>query len=321
MRVLHLSWQKRSDGQLGGVEKFGHYLQRVLEEEGHTCKLVSWSDYPGSGRSANVPQGDKALLLGSWVEAECEFDVAVSDGYWGCGITRRPVIPVIHGTWAQFHINMRSSPWANQEVAAQHEAFNAPNAFPVACSPASARELLLHHGRDPAATILHGIDLEEFSPLKDGRSPPVVLHAASNVKKGRQVIPTIARLLGPAFSVEFLNAGAGEEAKAFQRGEIFLHPSAHEGNAYALLEAMGVGLPIVTTPVGLFESIEDGLVGRVLPLSSTASHWAQAVVEVWGDGVTPYRQYAKGSRGMAKKVADLSNFKANWISFLEGLLK
>ncbi len=323
MRVVHISWQRRSapDLCLGGVEKFAYYLHRVLTEEGHSCEIVSWSDYPGANHSGAVPQGDKALLLGAWAEETKRFDVAVSDGYWGAGVTRHPVVPVVHGTWAQFHINMRTSPWTNQEVAAQHDAFNAPNAFPVACSPASARELLLHHGKEAAATIMHGVDLEEFSPFKDGRTPPIVLHTATNIKKGRQIIPAIAKQLGPAFGVEFLNAKAGEEAKAFQRGEIFLHPSAHEGNAYALLEALAVGLPIVTTPVGLFESIEDGIVGRVLPHSSTVSHWAQAIVEVWGDGVKPYREYAQGARAVAKRIASLEDFKRNWIAFLEGVLK
>jgi hypothetical protein len=320
MRVLHISWRKRSEGELGGVEKFAHYLKRVVEEEGHSCQIVAWSDYPGAERAGGILQGDKALLLGSWAEEKFSFDVAVSDGYWGAGITGKPVVPVVHGTWAQFHINMRSSPWTNREVAAQHDAFNAPNAFPVAVSPASARELQLHHGKVAAATILHGIDTEEFCPLKDGSTPPIVLHAATNAKKGKQIMPAVARELGADFRVQFLGAKAGEEPAAFQRGEIFFHPSQHEGNAYALLEAMAVALPIVTTPVGLFESIEDGLVGRVLPPATTVRGWAAAIKDVWGDGLVPYRGYAQWARKLALNTASLEAFKGHWLRLLTEII-
>ena len=326
VKVVHISWLKRSDGELGGVEKFAHYLQRALFEAGHDCAIIGWSDYPKHRTARNMSNPDKALVLGSWLESEMEFDVAVSDGYWGHGITQHPVLPVVHGTWAQFHLNMGGSPWANHEVRAQHDAFNAPNAFPVACSPASARELLAHHRRQPVATILHGVDLEAFRPHcpEEGNNItgertdkatcyPIVLHAATNAKKGQEIMPAIARELGAAFSVEYLNAKAGEEPDAFRRGHIFLHPSRHEGNAYALVEALASGLPVVTTNVGLFASIEDGLVGRVLPVGSTVSQWAAAVRDVWE---VRWPELSKAARACAESTADFQTFAAKWVALL-----
>lgn len=310
---------KRSEGEAGGVEKFADYLHRALTEGGHDCQIIAWSDYPRKERVGNIPNTDKALLLSSWVDAEFDFDIAVSDGYWGCGITLHPVVPVIHGTWHQFHVNMGNpSPWLNIEVKGQHDAFNAVNAFPVACSPAAARELRQYHRRDPVATILHGVDLEMFYPRKNGNfnAPPCVLHAATNEKKGSAIMPAIARELAPAFNVFFLNAKIGEEPAAFQRGDIFLHPSKAEGNAFALLEALASGLPIVTTDVGLFADIPDKAVGRVLPIGATVAQWAAAVREVWGDGSVPYRDYAVEARRTAKDMADYQRFKREWIEFL-----
>lgn len=320
MKVLHLSWLKRSDGELGGVEKFAHYLQRALTEGGHECQIISWRDYPNAANLARVPNPDKALMLGSWAESQAGFDIVVADGYWGAGISATPVVPVIHGTWAQFHINMGSSPWTNIEVKAQHEAYNAANAFPVAVSAGSARELLAHHRVTAQEVIMHGIDLEEFRPQKHGNPEdqrPVILHAATNAKKGKTIIPAIERDLGADFRVLYLNAGAGEEAEAFQRGDVFLHPSKHEGNAYALLEAMATGLPIVTTNVGLFESIDDGLMGRTLTIQAPVAEWASACRDAWGDGKTPYRAYAREARAWAKRIADFETFKGKWIAFLE----
>lgn len=287
MKIILLSWRKREDGELGGVEKAHWYLHRALTEVGHECQIIAWSDYPNRSKVGNIGNVDAALLLGSWVESEYEFDVAVTDGYWGAGITRHPVAAVIHGTWAQFHVNMMNpSPWLNAEVQAQHNAFNAMNVFPVACSRAAARELEQHHRRQAAATILHGVDLKAFYPRKNGGFTPdripVVLHAATNEKKGSGLMPGITRELGPEYFVSYLNATAGEEPQAFQRGDLFLHPSKHEGNAYALLEALATGLPVVTTAVGLFEDLPDGACGRILPISSTVSQWADAVREVWG---------------------------------------
>ena len=317
MKVLHLSWLKRSDGELGGVEKFASYLERALLEAGHTCQIVSWSDFPNRAKCERLSNPDKALVIGSWAESELDFDVAVSDGYWGLGITAHKVVPVIHGTWAQFWLNMRGSPWSNAEVQAQHQAFTAPNVFPVACAPASARELERHHRRPPAAIILHGIDLDLFRPQKNSRADgrPIVLHAATNVKKGSEIMPAITRELGDAYRVEFLQAAAGEEPAAFQRGDIFLHPSRHEGNAYALLEALGTGLPVVTTPVGLFESMEAGLVGPVLPIDATVGQWADAVRDAWAN-VVPY---GRAARATAKKLASFDRFRDDWVRFLEGL--
>ena len=320
MKVVHLSWLKRDDGELGGVEKFADYLQRALQESGHECSVIPWSDYPQHRVASNMSNPDKALVLGSWLESELEFDLAVSDGYWGHGITQHPVVPVVHGTWAQFHLNMGGSPWTNHEVRAQHDAFNAPNAYPVACSPASARELLHHHRREPAATILHGVDLQVFRPrlpknadiIPQNIPHPVILHAATNVKKGKEIMPAIARDLGAGFSVQYLNAKIGEEPEAFRRGDIFLHPSQHEGNAYALLEALATGLPIVTTNVGLFESIEDGLVGRVLPVGSTVSQWADAVRDLW-----PHVEVlSQAARACAERMADFETFREKWVAFL-----
>jgi len=320
VKVVHVSWLKRSDGELGGVEKFADYLQRALREAGHECSVVAWSDYPTHRVARNISNPDKALLLGSWLEANVEFDVAVSDGYWGLGITQRPVLPVVHGTWAQFHLNMGGSPWADHEVRAQHDAFNAPNAFPVACSPAAARELLQHHRREAVATILHGIDLQAFGPrlskttdiMPEIIPQPIVLHAATNSKKGSEIMPAIARQLGPGFDVQYLGAKADEEPEAFRRGDIFLHPSKHEGNAYALLEALASGLPVVTTPVGLFASIEDGLVGRVLPVSATVSQWADAVRDVWPHVAV----LSRAARACAETMADFDRFKAEWVALL-----
>jgi hypothetical protein len=42
---------------------------------------------------------------------------------------------------------------------------------------------------------------------------------------------------------------------------------------------------------------------------------------VWGDGVTPYREYAQAARDLAYDVADYWKFRKHWREFLAGLMR
>jgi glycosyltransferase involved in cell wall biosynthesis len=61
-------------------------------------------------------------------------------------------------------------------------------------------------------------------------------------------------------AVQFLGEVTGQaKLDIFRRAALFVLPSFGEGLPYALLEAMAVGLPVITTPVGAIpEIIEDG---------------------------------------------------------------
>jgi glycosyltransferase involved in cell wall biosynthesis len=321
-RVLHVSWLKRSDGETGGVEKFAAYLKGALAERGWEVVVISWSDMPGHERYDRQSLGnpDKAYILGQWLDGPAfgvGYDIAVSDGYWGIGITSRPVVPVVHGTWAEMFVRMGMRP--TDEVQRQGEAFNAPNAYPVACSAASARELRRHYGRTAVATIHHGIDLAAFHP-RDEPLPPgppwIVLEAAGqNAKKGGRVMPAIAALLGSQYRIEYLNAGVGQEPDAFRRGHVFLHPTRHEGNAYACLEALATDLPIVTTQAGIFEDIPwsgsgQTVLGYTLPVTARPEDLAHAVRQLCRDVETGNMRGVP--RRWAEANANLTGFADGW---------
>lgn len=326
--IIHLSWLKREEGEAGGVEKFAHYLKIALLEKGWDVIIIGWNDYPSSGRYENLPNPEKAALLGAWIDSagfRFRWDLAVSDGYWGIGVTSRPVAPVVHGTWAEFHARMGMRP--GLEVQRQGEAFNAPNAFPVACSAASAREVLRHHGRSVSATIYHGIDLAAYRPPDQPhplRPTYVVIQAAGqNVKKGARLIPEIQRFLGPEYRIEYLDAKIGEEPDAFRRGHLFLHPARHEGNAYACLEALATDLPIVTTKAGIFEDIQangegECELGFILPIGATPETFARKInrtVERMAAGELKGRP-----RAWTERQANMTHFGDSWDTFLRGLL-
>lgn len=334
--AIHVSWLKRDDGELGGVEKFAAYLRQALQERGWAVAVIGWRDFPQAAKFTHISNPDKALILGRWLDGPTfgmAYDVAVSDGYWGLGITSHPVVPVVHGTWAEFHERMGLRP--TLEVQRQGEAFNAPNSFPVACSAAAAREVRRHHGRNVTATILHGIDLAAYHPLSffdDQRPAPppwIVLHAATNEKKGSRLIPQIAALLGPDYDLQFLNAGLGQEPAAFRRGHMFLHPTRHEGNAYACLEALATNLPVVTTRSGVFEDIPADpsfrtAVGFTLPIAATPESYAAAIRQV-AMSLRLHADFAFQSppfrpREWAGKNANMTGFADSWDTVLRQVI-
>lgn len=95
-----------------------------------------------------------------------------------------------------------------------------------------------------------------------------------------------ARLDG---AVHFLGPVTGPaKLQLFQRAALFILPSHGENLPYALLEALAVGLPVVTTPVGAIpEIIEDGNNGFLIQPGDYAA-LARCIIQLLED--EPLRQ-------------------------------
>ena len=170
-----------------------------------------------------------------------------------------------------------------------------------------------------AAVVLHGIDLARFSPsaAPDGVRRELGLDASSMLvgtvgslseeRKGvSYFLEMAAALARDMSSLRFLVVGDGLlrerlEAQAEelditdrvvfmgQRSDVpgllaamnvFVMPSLYEGGPLTVLEAMAVGRPIVSTPVGCVpEVLEDGISGLVVPAGDSAA-LARAVREL-----------------------------------------
>lgn len=78
-------------------------------------------------------------------------------------------------------------------------------------------------------------------------------------------------------------AGHGEEAQlveALREADLMLHPSAHEGECAAVLEALSAGRPVVAAPVGAAGDLLTPGFGRRVE-GSQARQWADAVMQCW----------------------------------------
>jgi hypothetical protein len=272
-QITHISVSRRRDGNSGGVEKFAWYLERAIG-----AKLLIDSEYRGE----YIPN-----------------TLYIVDGGHGLNIPdRSPILSVCHGTWVavwqrwQFmpepidhpqlpYESSQARMWGTPGREQSPAIIGKSNVLPIACSSGAKRELVCYHAREDAPVLLHGIDHDIYVPHKTHNAKPVILHVASEWRKGSHLIPQLSERLSQ-FQFEFLNAKIGEEPSKFSKGDMFIHMSCSEGNSYACLESMSCNLPMVVTNVGLFEGdVKDEMVGKVIPYYSTIDQMAEAIVEVW----------------------------------------
>lgn len=112
-------------------------------------------------------------------------------------------------------------------------------------------------------------------------------------------------------------AGA-EKDRALRAAHIFLLPSYAEGLPMALLEAMGHGVPVVTTPVGgIPQAVSDGVTGRLITPGDVPALTA-AVVDLLDH---PERAAAIGAaaRTFATERYDRRKIQARLGSLYDGL--
>lgn len=321
MRVAHIAWYKRTppDSHSGGVPLFGHYMARRLG-----ARLYSWSDMPNRP-ACTEPQA--AEMLGQWLVASGELkdvDAVIVDGFWGRGLAEfpRPVISVAHGTWRGIGLACRSPRAMELGDLQEAEYRRLPT---VAVSNHAAVQLRTLYGVEPAAIIRNGVDLDEFHPVaQDHPRQPVVIYASDAYPKGGDLVEALCTRR-PEIEFRTIGAPISGEAQAIAAGDVFVSPSRTDGCAYAGLQALACGLPVVASRVGLFADMDeygvlDGCqVGESLlpPPAGTEP----AIIERWSAALSrvlaQQRAMAVAARTWAERYASLELWEGQWRNFLE----
>lgn len=161
-----------------------------------------------------------------------------------------------------------------------------------------ARQSLIDGGVDPSKIFVAAqhIDTRLFVPSPTGPAPGgplrVVFVGSLSLAKGYQYLLDAVARLGPQhFTLDVVGAtgdpwnrrvfdrltagltithAPGDPRPAYQRGEIFVLPTLHDGFGLVVGEAMASGLPVITTDrCGAADWITPGVNGWIVPAGRT----------------------------------------------------
>lgn len=153
------------------------------------------------------------------------------------------------------------------------------------------RQSLVANGVEPArmAALPYGVDPEQFQPgpeptertfrvlfvgqLSQRKGIKYLLEAFQNLRLLGAELVLVGSILGSGKGLQHYrdvfqhvpNVPRAEVHHWFQRADIFVYPSLHEGSALAIYEALACGLPVITTP-NSGSVVQDGVQGYIVPI-------------------------------------------------------
>jgi glycosyltransferase involved in cell wall biosynthesis len=314
-------------GAGGGVPRWNRDIVAAFPEG----KVVHYSFYDMLKEQKcpdpQVPEWDKARVLNFWLihsKRITKDDVILTDGFWGLGLEDFPnVVSVAHGNWSH--------------TTADDVAKGIPPEFPkhhavqvdyrrrhldrggriVAVSDFIAHQCKIQWGFE-MPVINNGIDIKKFVPATDRkpRRRPVIIHGTTTVNKGFDHIEAVKKLNA---DVLLLDEAAGffgiPKYPALAQADLVVHPSAHEGNSYFVLETLASGLPIFSYNVGLMyrARLEGADVGSIFDRSKRSKEeTAEGVRNLLDNLACGYRPK---SREWVSQFS-LENFQESWRQYV-----
>lgn len=153
------------------------------------------------------------------------------------------------------------------------------------------RHSLIANGVEPAriAALPFGVDPERFRPgpertektfrvlfvgqLSQRKGIKYLLEAFRNLRLPSAELVLVGNVAGSGKGLlryrdifqHIPNVPRAEVHHWFERADVFVYPSLHEGSALAIYEALACGLPIITTP-NSGSMVQDGIQGYIVPI-------------------------------------------------------
>lgn len=199
----------------------------------------------------------------------CDNPIVVTDNHLSCDIPNKYNTFVVHHGVALTHA-VREPTWDPywRELCCSGQDRMFYHRFPettkfISTSKFCTDEFTKHYKSDyekfQRIDILHSSELDESNVKKDWNKTPVVLGNWSTENKGSKIVQAIPQISN-AYKFQTINVRPTHGIKDFHKrkqemylqSDIFLQLSLCEGFSYAALDAIVVGLPVVSTDTGFF---------------------------------------------------------------------
>lgn len=335
MRVVTVSYTPLDAG--GGVPRFNRDIHSTFPGAVH----YSWWDVAEALKvdpnSQQLPEWEKAGVLNQWLTKTGRVtasDVVIADGFWADGLQHLPFcISHQHGNWSHttFEDVQKGIP-PEFPVHAQMQ-LNFRKRY-LACgrklttvSTFIADQMWLQWGF-PSKVISNGIDCEEFRPAGNrvDRRRPIVIHFTTTVNKGFDHIEAAkSNVDADVWLLDEAEQRLGiAKYEALAQADLVVHPSAHEGNSFAVLETLACGVPIVAYNVGLLHlAYEEGRYADFGLIMDRAVRSPDFTALMVSEQLPYHSQWKMRCRTNARKYAmrhDVDTFRKNWQEYVNDIV-
>lgn len=253
MKIVHYCASSYTLGHIGGVPRFDYQLSLIFPnrkfiKDGNTRELLNYL----------YNNNDALVITDNQLSLEIPNDIKT--------------IVVHHGCAKHNYLeNNHDYSWFRKYVEPQSKMFSYRNrnktiflSISEFTSKVFKEYYPLQYKNHKVFKILHPSELNENLYKKEFNNKPVILGNWKGIKKGEKIIDNLIKnILGYKFkqlsigikkpySKSDIFSFNEKKQEIYLQADIFLNISNSEGNAYAMIDAMICGLPIVTTKVGLF---------------------------------------------------------------------
>lgn len=327
MRIVLISYTPI--GSSGGVPRFNRDLRAALPEG--SCVHYSWWDCANAfGRdpeAQDIPEWDKARILNSWLlqtRRVTSDDIVIADSFWASGLEHLPMcVSHQHGNWG--HVTKADRDAGKLPEFPVHERVQTDfrkryldaGRKLTTVSDFIADQMMLQWGF-PSVVIGNGIDTKKFVPPieKKKRSRPVIIHFSTTWNKGLDHITELKRSVDADVLLldEAVSFFSMPKYPALAQADLVVHPSAHEGNSYAVLETLASDVPIVSYDVGLMYTArrENAPVGYVISVVDRCKEETENMVR---EALDDKNRGDLRPRDWVLRF-DLENFRSSWLEYL-----
>lgn len=321
----------------GGVPRFNRDIHSAFPGSVH----YSWWDVAQTmhvdPNAQNIPEWDKAKILGYWLLGTgrvTEKDVVIADSFWASNLEHLPYcISHQHGNWSHTtfeDVQKRIPPEFPLHARIQEDfrrRYLKAGRKLTTVSQFIADQMKLQWGFE-STVINNGIDCQKFKPAERRmeRKRPIVIHFTTTSNKGFDHIEFVKNNVNA--DVWLLDEAEQQlrlpKYEALAQADLVVHPSAHEGNSYAVLETLACGVPIIGYDVGLLYQLRNeghGLdFGHILYRSDRSP---QKTADVVAAELPYYSSWKMRTRYNARQFAQLhsiQNFSSTWQRYVDDLI-